>query len=631
MAAQMGSSKMAEGAAGYQVGQETGSMESLVGRRVRVNGNLATALWGPGELQAPPPPAKKGASKEAQPATEGSETVPPPPTMMTVVGIAYDAPGLGKHDGMYQKERLFTCEAGHGAFAKVEKVDVGVSLQAALVEKYFAALREGMALKSRRSEEIDTLGQDGSMSVEMVGRYDIEQRQKEIEVFKEMSLSETNFETRYPEDVWQFDWSLPNLKSLWLDKTLISNWADIIAICKLCPRLEWMSLARTRLQALPDDGSVPLPVGAPETADARIARGTFACRIQTLVLSSTGISWKDILALDYTGCFPCLEHLHLAQNGLTEGVPEISCREDGNRPLSRIKTLVLDSNGVSDWFVLKRAVAAFPLLEELHLNGNSLGGSLDGLMDVSVETAARCLTKVFLSENKLSSWQAVGAVSCYALLELKVQRNPMTEGDKPLASPQLLRQVLIALMPTLTRLNNSEVNAKERLAAERYFLALVQNKDHLIIQALGETCAVDSHASRLKSLYADVVGEFLVEVTLEPFGAELLDQKPVVKKVPHTMTIAELKALAHKSFGEKVPVERMQLLLVDPAVPFGTPFADESRDLGFYGVMDGARLRVDDSADNYGDKMLKAVDNTEKQMLASDKADGAVESLFTEK
>jgi len=593
---------------GY-LGHEAGSIESFVGRRVRVNGNLATALWGPGELQAPPP-------KKAS-ASEGTEVAAP--TLMKVVGIEYDTPGLGKHDGTYQGARLFTCKAEHGSFAKVEKVELGVSLQTALVDKYFAALREGAAIKSRRSEEVEAVGQDGGMAVQMVGRYDIEQRQKELEAFKEMSLAETNLETRYPEDAWQFDWSLPNLKSLWLDKTLLADWADIIAICKLCPRLEWMSLARTRLKQLPEDGSIPLPCGAPQTSDGRIARGTFACRVTTLVLSSTGTTWRDVLALDNTGCFPCLEHLHLAQNGLKEGVPEVICTEGGVRALPRLKTLVLDGNGVSDWFVLKRATAAFPTLEALHLNTNCLGGALEGLAGVSADSASRCLTAVFLSENQLSSWQAVGAVSAYALLELKVQRNPLTEGDAPLASPQLLRQILIALMPTLAKLNNSEVTAKERVAAERYFLALAQNQDHAIMRALSEACSIESHSTRLRNIYAEVVGDLLVEVTLQPFGAELLDQKPVMKKVPHTMTIAELKTLAHQSFGEKVPLERMQLLLVDPAVPFGVAFPDESRDIGFYGVQDGARLRVDDSADAQGDKMIKAVDNLEKRMLAADK------------
>ena len=29
------------------------------------------------------------------------------------------------------------------------------------------------------------------------------------------------------EDVWEGDWSLPNLKSFWLDRTLLGEWADV--------------------------------------------------------------------------------------------------------------------------------------------------------------------------------------------------------------------------------------------------------------------------------------------------------------------------------------------------------------------------------------------------------------------
>lgn len=590
--------------ASKSIGQSP-STASLVGRRVRINGNLATAHWGPGELQAPP--AKKTVSlPESADAVGGAPIL----TVLQVVGVEYDLAGLGKHDGTYQDQRLFICKAGHGSFAKVDKVEVGVSLQTALAGKYFAALCEGAATKGNKEE----------VGAELLGRYDIEQRQKELEAFKEMSLADTNLETRYPEDVWQFDWSLPNLKSLWLDKTLLADWADILSICQLCPRLEWLSLARTRLKPLPQEGATLIPSGAPETSDARIAKGTFACRIQTLVLSSTGITWQDILALDSTGCFPCIEHLHLSQNELSEGVPELCCSGDRGTPraLPRLKTLMLDGNGVSDWFVLHRAIAAFPTLESLHLSGNSLGGTLQGLADMSANAAPRCLTSLSLNENRLSSWQAVGALSAYALLELKVQRNPLTEGERPAASPQLLRQVLVALMPTLTRLNASEVTARERLAAERYFLALAQNRDHEIIRALNESCNVESHAARLQSIYAEVTGEFLVEVTLQPFGAEILEQKSVMKKVPHIMTIIQLKTLAWQAFGEKIPLERLQLLLVDPAVPFGVAFADESRELGFYGVQDGARFRVDDSGDAQGDKLLKKVDNLEKLLTAAD-------------
>merc|ERR1711870_208340 len=112
---------------------------------------------------------------------------------------------------------------------------------------------------------------------------------------------------------------------------------------------------------------------------------------------------------------------------------------------------------------------------------------------MGADQTPRMLTALFLNENSLSSWQSIGALSTYALLELKAQRIPLTEGSEPVASPLLLRQVLIALMPMLMRLNASEVTAKERTAAERYFLTMAQLQDNRMIKELSETCEISAH------------------------------------------------------------------------------------------------------------------------------------------
>merc|ERR1712232_201090 len=221
------------------------------------------------------------------------------------------------------------------------------------------------------------------------------------------------------------------------------------------------------------------------------------------------------------------------------------------------------------------------------------------------------LVTLCLNENCLGSWPAIGAISGYALLELKLQRNPLTEGAKALASPQLLRQVLIALMPLLTRLNASIITSKERIASERYFLGIALQDKNPVIAALAATCSIEEHVVRLRSLHGTVVGgditeeaqatrsalvNAIVEVTLRPIGATILDQAQVTKRVPHTMTVGELKRLCQLLF-KKVPLERIQLYLGDPGMPFGVPFDDENRELGFYGVGDGAEIRVDEQVD----------------------------------
>lgn len=465
-------------------------------------------------------------------------------------------------------------------------------------------------------EYTDSKGREKAMSVELIGRYGIEQRQSRLEGFVEMALASTSVCGRYPEDVWEGDWCLPNLKSLWLDKTLLNDWADIAAICELCPQLEWLSLSKTRLAPLEQGKRFAAPRGAPVApCSSRLVLAPFVCRVQTLVLNSTMVTWSTLLAVDELGLFPQLQHLHLANNRLSEGVPELKFQSDVDekrRPFPALTSLCLDNNGIVDWHAIRRAVEAFPGLTELRLNANHLGETLDGLADMASDKTPRRLTAIYLSENPLGSWSAIGALSAYELLELRAQRIPLTDGHKPIASAMLVRQILIALMPTLMRLNASEVTVKERTAAERYFLTLVPQSGSPVIQGLSATCDLKAHATRLRGVHGEVVGgaateeaqasrsalmNSLVEVTLRPLAAAILDQPLAKKRVPHTMTVEELKRLSHALF-KKVPLDKLQLVLSDPGLPFGFCFDDESRELGFYGVGDGAEIHVKDARDH---------------------------------
>merc|ERR1712241_1538275 len=140
-------------------------------------------------------------------------------------------------------------------------------------------------------------------------------------------------------------------------------------------------------------------------------------------------------------------------------------------------------------------------------------------------------------------------------------------------------------MPTVLRLNASEVTVKERTAAERYFLGIASQGTSSVVKALSETCDVDAHVSRLRGIHGEVVGgevteeaqaarstllHSLVEVILRPVGGAILDQPPVTKRVQHTMTVGELRRLAQMLF-KKIPVDRLRLVLADPALPFGIP------------------------------------------------------------
>merc|ERR1711912_47819 len=131
-------------------------------------------------------------------------------------------------------------------------------------------------------------------------------------------------------------------------------------------------------------------------------------------------------------------------------------------------------------------------------------------------------------------------------------------------------------------------------------------------EVVGGDTTEEAQASRAALVNA------LVEVTLRPIGAAILEQPEVRKKVPHTMTVADLKRLCFSIF-KKVPLDRLNLVLADPGLPFGLPFDDESRELGFYGVADGAEIRVDDVNDqNFAEREAKKVSNLTDRLAGGD-------------
>lgn len=610
----------------------------LVGRRCRVAGHLATVRWGPGLLKAPGGRGaagrggtdENGYAGEAGATQEGGQqlgSASAAPPAAEVVGIEYDT-ARGKHDGTYDGARLFVCENGYGSFAKLDKVEFGVSFQRAFAKKYLghddnlaAAIGRGCrAEELHQLDYIDSKGKEKEMAVTLVGRHDVEKHHSRLEGFVEASLSDTSLETRYPDDVWVGDWSLPNLKSFWLSNTLLSSWSEAFAICELCPQLEWLSLARARLKGPPVDGVLPGVCGAPVISgtDARIALAPFRSRLRTLVLADTLVTWQDVLALDAAGLVPCLEHLDMSRNQLSEGVPEmpVATVSDGvaSELPRRLKSLLLVGNGISDWRVLARTIRAFPMVQDLNLSENLLGSNVDGLAAMAADDTPRRLVTLSLSENKVCSWEAVGALSGYALLDFKLQRNPLTAGENPVASSQMLRQMLVAIMPTMIRLNGSEVLAKEKVSAERAFITYTNIDGHPVLTPLSKACDVAAHAARLRVIHGDVVGggtteeaqgersalvNTLVEVLLRPVAAVILDKPAVKKRLPDSMTVGELKRLSQTVF-KALPLPRVRLVLADPGFPFGLPLEDDSRELGFYGIAGGAEIVIKDAQEEDG-------------------------------
>merc|ERR1712050_298864 len=104
---------------------------------------------------------------------------------------------------------------------------------------------------------------------------------------------------------------------------------------------------------------------------------------------------------------------------------------------------------------------------------------------------------------------------------------------------------------------------------------MAQLQDNRMIKELSETCEISAHVERLRKIHGEVVGggaseeaqasrsalkNSLLEVTLRPVGAAILELPSVEKRVPHTMTVGELKRLCHILF-KQVSLDRVRIVL----------------------------------------------------------------------
>lgn len=270
--------------------------------------------------------------------------------------------------------------------------------------------------------------------------------------------------------------------------------------------------------------------------------------------------------------------------------------------------------------MLQRCVRAFPNLKSLDLNENLLGETMDGLSDVAVDQTPRFLTVLNLSRNKIATWAQLGAVAGYALLELRMQHNPITEGDTALTSWQVLRQVAIAVMPTILRFNSGEVNASERKQSEIHFLRAHARDGSPVVAGLRETCDVDAHLARIRASYdinegpsegdtvklGSTLADCIVEVRLQPVGTAIMEMPELKKKLPGTMTVGDLKRLCCKLFKQKIPLDRLTLTMGDGIIHF--PLDTDHWDLSFYGICEGQVIKIDDAQDSSFEKGAKQVE-----------------------
>ncbi|KAJ8034803.1 Tubulin-specific chaperone cofactor E-like protein [Holothuria leucospilota] len=246
-------------------------------------------------------------------------------------------------------------------------------------------------------------------------------------------------------DCGQISEDLKNVRELDLSANHLRSWKEVEAIIRLMPRLEFLNLASTSL-------------ADSDRTDANGDDVELKQSVKVLVLNSTMISWTTVNVI--LSALPCVEEVHLSLNNFSN-VPDPSHKILCTHHTS-IQRLYFNDNKVTRWSEVAKIGQIFPNLKSLLLVNNFLTGLTD---DIGLNFPH--LEQLSIQDTKLSQWDEIDNLNTFtSLTEIQLQRIPLLEGLKAKES----RQLVIARLPRITKLNNSPIFEAEREDAERHLI-----------------------------------------------------------------------------------------------------------------------------------------------------------------
>ncbi|XP_067243718.1 tubulin-specific chaperone E [Chanodichthys erythropterus] len=494
---------------------------------------------------------------------------PVPPTAGVWLGVEWDHPDRGKHDGSHEGVRYFSCRhPTGGSFVRPKKASFGVDYVTALKRRYEEEPEEPAGDELKIS----------SRTVMMVGFDDVKLKQK-VEKLTEVGLRRCEVSGPGPQN--EIRNTTPFVQSLDLSGNLLSSWEIVAAITEQLECLQELQLSHNRLSI---------------SSDPCRLSPAFSC-LRVLSLNSCALTWTQVLH-----CAPMwqqLEELYLADNDITELL-----RPD--HVLQTLRVLDLSNNQILQETVLE--ISRLPWLEKLNLSGSGLSEVQFSDASAGEKTALfPALKTLLLDDNNISEWRVVNELEkLRSLLHLSCRRNPLLQTEKNL---ETARQILIARLSRLQLLDRRQVEPDERRGAEldyckRFGLAWLQAGGHIDPEKSRPSADFLTEHPRFLALIhkygAPDEGEMREQkpfalknqlLTVTFVCPEDSGRKPIEKKLPESMIVQKVKGLLHRLL--KLPGVELKLSYTCAKMAGREIEIDNDlKPLQFYSVEDGDRILV---------------------------------------
>ncbi|XP_065350696.1 tubulin-specific chaperone E [Cloeon dipterum] len=498
--------------------------DSVVGRRVACDGHRGTVRYD-GEIEG------AGAGRW--------------------LGVEWDEPLRGKHDGVHQGRKYFdTNHPTAGSFVRLHKVTLGRCCSEALLEHYESNFEA--QLTSFRT------GSSGVLkTAEFVGfdkHLEKISNHHSLQIVVLSGLAIRDGDSRLSE-------LCPKVEELDVSKNLLSNVEDLASIVKQLPRLKTLLISHNLFNSW----------AGPKEPFARI---------ENLVAANMDLEQLE----DIADLFPNLVSLKVPRNRLSNLTYL-------NLPF--LQELDLEGNQLGSWEAV-HSLSKLPNLQILHLNNNRIPS-----IPVLSQDDFPQLRTLFLTGNKVSEWASVSNLDILpSLEELIFKENPVLSAE----NPETNRQILICRLEKLKTLDKVCVTAAEKKGAafdylKKYgmeFLACRADPQELNKFLKAHPCyqrLVDVHgAPEASEVGGQKKPNLLISVVIKCPQLDQIGQ--LEKKLPRTMKVQRLRGLMPKLLPSAPNRLKLSYICQDkPDIKY--EFDNDLKDLAFYSIEDNDSILVE--------------------------------------
>lgn len=458
-----------------------------------------------------------------------------PDTKGVWIGVDWDEAERGKHDGSHNGQRYFSARhPTSGSFVRGKKLDLGINCFDAVVDRYGKIDDPNAGVIT---EELFVVGSNQKKTVvQMVGAKSVNEKQSKLDTLQEVVLRGC-LVYGVGESPEKLSKCTPQIQELDLSLNLLPSWPRLAAICKCLPNLTDLNASDNRLE---------MPTDVTELCDS-------FSNVKVLKLNRVHYSWQQLL--ECCKVFPCLEQLHVCFNNLS------SVHSPGSQ-LQNLVLLNLESNCLESWDQILQ-LDICPRLESLILNDNKISSIT--FPDASLGSKTKFfsnLKHIYINNNRISQWSCINELNKLKSFEdLQIHGNPIQET----ASPETVRQLIIAKVANLKKCQRTEVTNEERKGAEidylkrfggdwlksggnqdlslnspnQEFLTQHPRFQHFVkVYGAPESSEMSKKPQKLK--------DSLIEIKI--VNPDDPNVKPLQKKLPGTMIVQKLKALIQRLY-----------------------------------------------------------------------------------